>query len=100
MFSSEGPSRVSMNNVTFTFTLVGRGWKNKLSKINEQRSTAPDTTIVLQVLEFVHKMNQRQFYNYLYCKVKGRNPGYGATCTIFLQSALTILRETKLLPSR
>lgn len=72
MFSRKGPTRESMNKVTFTFTLVGRGWKNKISEPNVQHSTAPDSTIVLQVLEFVCNVNQRQFYNICIIVLQGQ----------------------------
>lgn len=33
-------------------------------------------------------------------KVKGRNPGYGATCVALTLAALTVLTETEKLPNR
>jgi short subunit dehydrogenase-like uncharacterized protein len=81
-FSAPGANpntREEMNRIKFTFTLVAHGWQDKLTEPTDQHTTPPDTKMIL--------------------RVKGKNPGYGATCILFLQAALTILRESDRLPS-
>ena len=38
-----------MKNVTFKMEFIGKGWKEKLSNLNEQHNSPPDTTIVTRV---------------------------------------------------
>jgi short subunit dehydrogenase-like uncharacterized protein len=78
--SKEGPSPAEMENLKFTFTLVGKGWNETLSEKTDQHATPPNKTKVLLV--------------------KGTNPGYKATNIIFLHSALIILKEKNKMPKK
>ena len=79
LFSRESPSEEKIKNMHFSVTLFGEGWKGKLVDGNDQYSTPPDKLISV--------------------KVKGSNPGYGATCVSLLLSAITILTEPEKMPS-
>lgn len=74
--SHEGPTKEEMNKTKFTFTLIGKGW----STSQEHHEEPPNKVKIL--------------------KVRGTNPAYGATVTMFLQSALTILAESDRMPSK
>ncbi|KAJ3664646.1 hypothetical protein Zmor_000198 [Zophobas morio] len=78
-FSRESPSEEKIKNMHFSVTLFGEGWKGKLADGNDQYSTPPDKLISV--------------------KVKGSNPGYGATCVSLLLAAITILTEPEKMPS-
>lgn len=79
-FGREGPTREQMDNLTFTFTLIGKGWSKSRSDTIEKQSQPPNKTKIL--------------------KVKGRNPAYGATNQIFLHCALVMLEEKDKMPKR
>jgi short subunit dehydrogenase-like uncharacterized protein len=74
----EGPKEELNENVMFTITFYGEGWKEKLSESNE---------------EFPMPINKKMI-----TKVSALNPGYGATCVALLLSATTILRESSKMP--
>lgn len=74
--SHEGPSKEDMNKTKFTFTLVAKGWSDS----RENHDEPPNKTKIL--------------------KVRGVNPAYGATVTMFLQSAVTIINEMDRMPSK
>ena len=78
--SHEGPSEEVMNNTLFTNTLVGEGWDEHLDEPTEARNGPPNKRMIV--------------------KVKGKNPGYGATCTTLLLSAYSILNESDKMPGR
>ncbi|XP_060526836.1 saccharopine dehydrogenase-like oxidoreductase [Cylas formicarius] len=73
MCSKKSPSEEMIENTWFQLNLYGEGWKEKLADKNDQYTTP---------------VNQR-----IAGKVKGRNPGYGATCIALILSAITILTE-------
>lgn len=80
MFSDKGPSVEDMNQTKFTFTLVAKGWSESCKVLDKKYRSPPNKTKIL--------------------RVKGTNPGYGATVTMFLQAALTILSERDKMPKR
>lgn len=75
MASEEGPSIDNMNQSEFAITLVAKGWSMECSK-----DKPPNKRKVL--------------------RVQGKNPGYGASVTIFLQAALIVLSEKDKMPKR
>lgn len=79
-FSHEGPSEETQEHTVFTFTLFGDGWKEKLAEGTDQYKSPTDSTIV--------------------AKVKGKNPGYGATCVAVALAAITVITETDKLPDK
>ncbi|OXA64880.1 saccharopine dehydrogenase-like oxidoreductase [Folsomia candida] len=76
----EGPAPEEMDKLTFTITLVGEGWGEKLLEPTDIHADPPKKTKVV--------------------KVRGTNPGYGATCVCLVQAALTILKEDNKMPSK
>ncbi|XP_063242400.1 saccharopine dehydrogenase-like oxidoreductase [Bacillus rossius redtenbacheri] len=80
MVSHEGPSEELMENTEFSLMVRGEGWQEKLAEPTDQHSEPPNKTMTV--------------------KVKGTNPGYGATCTMLVMSALTILKEADKMPGR
>lgn len=78
--SHEGPTEEVANATEFSVTLVGRGWSEPSSEPLDNHATEPDRQVVV--------------------RVSGRNPGYGATATALVISALTILRESDKMPGR
>ncbi|XP_016839585.1 saccharopine dehydrogenase-like oxidoreductase isoform X1 [Nasonia vitripennis] len=78
MASHEGPKPELMENSHFSVTLFAKGWTDKLSEPTDQHKDAPNKEMIT--------------------KVTGTNPGYGATCTSVLLSALTILKESDKMP--
>ncbi|CAL8135491.1 unnamed protein product [Orchesella dallaii] len=74
--SHEGPSVEDMNKTKFTFTLVAKGWSEK----KEHHDEPPNKVKIL--------------------KVRGTNPAYGGTVTLFLQAAITIISERERMPSK
>lgn len=80
MASHEGPKLEAMENLHFSITFKASGWKEKLAEPSDEHVDPPNKEIVT--------------------KVQGINPGYGATCTTLLLSALTILREADKMPDQ
>lgn len=76
--SHEGPSEETMNNTVFSVTLVGKGWEDKAAQPLDAHDGLPSKTMTV--------------------KVRGRNPGYGATCTALIMSAFMILNESDKMP--
>ncbi|KAG6457353.1 hypothetical protein O3G_MSEX010260 [Manduca sexta] len=73
--SHEGPSEPVMENTTFKFDLYGEGWEEGA----DVDATPPNKKMAV--------------------KVSGKNPGYGATVTALMLSAITILKEQNKMPS-
>lgn len=80
MVSHEGPKPELMENTHFSVTFIAKGWTDKLSEPTDQHKDAPNKEIIT--------------------KVSAKNPGYGATCTAVLFSALMILRESDKMPDK
>ena len=78
-FSRQPPSEEKIEKARFSVTLFGEGWKEKLADVNDQYSTPPDKLIS--------------------AKIKGSNPGYGATCVCLLLAAITVITEPEKMPS-
>ncbi|XP_074094878.1 saccharopine dehydrogenase-like oxidoreductase [Cotesia typhae] len=76
--SHEGPSPEAMEKTYFSITLKAKGWKDKLTEPTDKHTEPPNKEVI--------------------AKVSGTNPGYGATCTMLMISALTVLREADKLP--
>ncbi|XP_072949795.1 saccharopine dehydrogenase-like oxidoreductase [Epargyreus clarus] len=72
--SHTGPRAAAAAATSFELRLVGRGWAAR-----DELDDVLDRTVV--------------------AKVSGKNPGYGATATAVLLSAITILKEKILMPT-
>lgn len=75
MASHSGPSDAVMKSTKFRMTLYGSGWDKNVEDISAE---LPNKTMIVTV--------------------SGVNPGYGATVTMLLLSALTVLTESNLMP--
>lgn len=69
-----------MENTYFSITFVAKGWSEKMAEVTDQHTEPP--------------------YKEVITRVTGRNPGYGATCTALLMSAITILNESDQMPDK
>ncbi|XP_057324003.1 saccharopine dehydrogenase-like oxidoreductase [Microplitis mediator] len=78
--SHEGPNPESMEKTQFSITFKATGWKDKLTEPTDKHTEPPSKEVI--------------------AKVSGTNPGYGATCTMLMISALTVLREADKLPDK
>ncbi|XP_073955234.1 saccharopine dehydrogenase-like oxidoreductase [Choristoneura fumiferana] len=74
LVTRQGPSENVMNNTKFQFQLFGEGWERGV----DVEASKPNKKAVVTV--------------------KGVNPGYGATVTALLFSALTCLKESDKMP--
>lgn len=80
MASHEGPKPELMDNTHFSITFIAKGWTEKLSEPTDQHKDPPNKELIT--------------------KVTGTNPGYGATCTTLLMSAIMILKESDKMPDK
>lgn len=78
--SHEGPKPEAMENSHFSITFQASGWKDKLAEPTDKHTDPPNKEMIT--------------------KVTGVNPGYGATCTTLLLSAITILNEADKMPDQ
>ncbi|XP_014231061.1 saccharopine dehydrogenase-like oxidoreductase isoform X3 [Trichogramma pretiosum] len=78
LISHENPRQETIENTWFSVTLVAKGWSEKLADPLDQHKEPPNKEMIT--------------------KVSGRNPGYGATCTALVLSAVTILKESDKMP--
>jgi len=78
VFDHEGPTIEEMKRTSFTITLAGKGWDEKLAEPTDEYKTAPQKELVV--------------------RVSGPEPGYIATPICVVQAALVILREADKLP--
>ncbi|CAH1996475.1 unnamed protein product [Acanthoscelides obtectus] len=78
MFSKQSPLEKKIEKSWFQVTLYGEGWKEKLADKNDQYKTPCD--------------------QYIVGRVKGKNPGYGATCACLVGSAVMIATEKDKMP--
>ncbi|XP_063912283.1 saccharopine dehydrogenase-like oxidoreductase [Zophobas morio] len=74
------PSEEKTENIRFSMTLYGEGWKEKLPDADHQYSTTPNQVITV--------------------KVSGRNPGYGGTAIILVLAAITLVSDIDKMPSK
>ncbi|CAG9860129.1 unnamed protein product [Phyllotreta striolata] len=74
----QNPSEEKINNTIFQITFYGEGWREKLPDKNDQYSNPPNKSII--------------------ARVKGRNPGYGATCACLVGAAIILISEKEKLP--
>ncbi|KAK0174304.1 hypothetical protein PV327_010975 [Microctonus hyperodae] len=79
LVSHEGPDPEAMENTHFSLTLSANGWKDKLAEPTDNHTNSMDKQMI--------------------AKVSGTNPAYGATCTMLMISALTVLREAHKMPN-
>ncbi|KAI1289826.1 Saccharopine dehydrogenase-like oxidoreductase [Halotydeus destructor] len=77
MITKNGPSREQVKCTSFEMTLIGRGWPEKLASPTDEPSEPPSKKI--------------------FGKVTGPEPAYDATSAIFVQAAITILKERDLI---
>ena len=80
MVSRENPSLEVCENARFSITFVAKGWSEKLAEPTDQHKNEPNKEMIT--------------------KVSGANPGYGATCTMLLMSAIMILKESDKMPDK
>ncbi|CAG2060162.1 unnamed protein product [Timema podura] len=73
------PSEKAMSNLYFSFTLYGKGWKDKMTEPTDQHTEKPNKTLVV--------------------KVSGNNPAYGATCVALVLSAVTVVQQADKMPA-
>ncbi|XP_034235421.1 saccharopine dehydrogenase-like oxidoreductase isoform X2 [Thrips palmi] len=78
--SHEGPSEETMKKTLFSVTLVGEGWEEHVAEATDAHDGPPSKR--MKVI------------------VKGRNPGYGATCTCLVLAAFAILKESDKMPAQ
>lgn len=69
-----------MEKSFFSITLKADGWKDKLAEPTDKHTEPVNKEMIT--------------------KVSGTNPGYGATCTMLMASALTVLREAEKMPNK
>lgn len=79
-FSKDPPSEENIKKAKFNVYLYGQGWSEKLADSEDQYKTPMDKSII--------------------CRVKGTNPGYGATCFALVLSGIMILTEADKLPKK
>lgn len=77
-FDTKEPSEEIIEKAWFELFLVGKGWKEKLAGPEDQYKNPPSKGIVAQV--------------------RGKNPGYGATCICLVLAGIVILTEPSNLP--
>lgn len=67
-----------MENTSFSITLAGKGWEEKLAEATDEHKEPPKKEMV--------------------ARVSGPEPGYIATPICMVQAALTVIREAEKLP--
>lgn len=77
--SKEGPTRQQILETSFQMTFHGKGYKTKLSSPEQEPNKPPGEA----------KMT---------LKVSGPDPGYVATATFIIQSAITLIRDRDNIP--
>jgi len=78
MFRESGPTRLQMDQASFSYWFFGYGWPNKLESADEQHLDKPNTRTVV--------------------RCDGPDAGYYATSGCVLSAALTILNDKDSLP--
>ncbi|XP_053374163.1 saccharopine dehydrogenase-like oxidoreductase [Mercenaria mercenaria] len=73
VFKHGGPSKKQIESSGFSITLIGKGWKDKLTDVDSQHDTPPDSKITV--------------------RVSGPEAGYVTTPIAMVQCALTLLKE-------
>ncbi|XP_040568153.1 saccharopine dehydrogenase-like oxidoreductase [Lepeophtheirus salmonis] len=76
--SKSGPSKKMADGTDFKVTLIGKGWKDKVDDRSDD--SKPDRVVKVSV--------------------SGKNIGYGSTCELVVQSALSILEESNKMPDK
>ncbi|XP_043803160.1 saccharopine dehydrogenase-like oxidoreductase [Apis laboriosa] len=67
-----------LDKIKFSITFKAEGWTEKLVEPTDKHKDPPNKVLIT--------------------KVSGTNPAYGATCTMLLLSAITILKESDKIP--
>lgn len=75
-FSKEGPTRRQLEDISFTFQCVGKGWNTPCK--GDEYDHPPNKTIS--------------------CLIFGPDPGYETTSRCLIQAGLTVLEESKKMP--
>ena len=78
VFDHQGPSIEEMDATSFSLTLAGKGWEEKLTEPTDIYMDQPNKELIV-------------------C-VSGPEPGYVATPIFMVQCALVVLREAEKLP--
>lgn len=73
IFKLKGPTKKQIETSSFSITLIGKGWKDKLPDADSEHDTPPDTKMVV--------------------KVSGPEAGYVTTPICMVQCAVTLLKE-------
>lgn len=77
-FSKSGPTRKQLEETSFTFTCVGKGWSEPLNEGDADYKSPPNKIIK--------------------CRISGPDPGYETTSRCLIQSGLSILDEGDKMP--
>lgn len=77
--SKDGVPRSSLKKCTFSHTIIGYGWDERLEDVDQQHNSPPTKKIVT--------------------KVSGPDPGYTATSTFLVHAGMTLLFDREKLPS-
>lgn len=67
-----------LDKIKFSLTFKAEGWTEKLVEPTDKHKDPPNKVLIT--------------------KISGINPGYGATCTMLLLSAIIILKESDKIP--
>lgn len=78
--SRKNPKPEVIENSHFSVLLIASGWTEKSAEPTDQHPNEPNKDMIT--------------------KVSGANPGYGATCTSVLMSAIMILKESDKMPNK
>ncbi|XP_076176618.1 saccharopine dehydrogenase-like oxidoreductase [Ptiloglossa arizonensis] len=76
--SHEGPNAALMENTHFSITFKAEGWTEKVAEPTDKHKDPPNKLVISEI--------------------SGVNPAYGATCTMLLLCAITILKESDKIP--
>jgi short subunit dehydrogenase-like uncharacterized protein len=79
VFDHDGPSKEEMAETSFTLTLAGRGWDDKLAEPTDVYKEDPNKELIV--------------------RVSGPEPGYVATPLFMVACALVVIREAEKMPS-
>ena len=77
--SKDGVPRSSLEKCSFSHTIIGYGWDEKVDDVDRQHDTAPSKKIIT--------------------RISGPDPGYIATATFLVHSGMTLLFDRQQLPA-
>lgn len=79
-FSREGPTREQVKGNSFTYTIYGEGWTEKLTDPTDQHKDKPDKNLTIVI--------------------KGPDAAYLATSIFLVQCGLTVLKDEDKMPGK